>query len=56
MLCAYLFLGDVVAIDEPYICGPFLEGTLICHYDGCLKIDLALYRCPKCLLVCFFYV
>ncbi|XP_022163705.1 SET and MYND domain-containing protein 4-like [Myzus persicae] len=43
--------GDVVAIDEPYICGPISDHVEVCHYNGCLKLGLALYPCPKCLLV-----
>ncbi|KAL5233657.1 hypothetical protein ACI65C_001067 [Semiaphis heraclei] len=43
--------GDVVAIDEPYICGPFSNTTSVCHYNGCLKFEIALLRCPKCFLV-----
>lgn len=54
MLCNYSFLGDVVAIDEPYICGPFSNTTSVCHYNGCLKFEIALLRCPKCFLVIMF--
>jgi len=54
MLYTYSFLGDVVAIDEPYICSPISDHIDVCHYNGCLKLDLALFPCPKCLLVCFF--
>ncbi|XP_029342267.1 SET and MYND domain-containing protein 4-like [Acyrthosiphon pisum] len=43
--------GDVVAIDEPYICGPSGNDTEVCHYNGCLKMDFALFRCPKCFMV-----
>ncbi|XP_060875158.1 SET and MYND domain-containing protein 4-like [Metopolophium dirhodum] len=43
--------GDVVAIDEPYICGPISDHTDVCYYSGCLKLDFALIPCPKCLLV-----
>ncbi|KAL5236447.1 hypothetical protein ACI65C_003857 [Semiaphis heraclei] len=43
--------GDVVAIDEPYICGPISDNVEVCHYNGCLKLDMALYPCQKCLLV-----
>ncbi|CAH1738289.1 unnamed protein product [Aphis gossypii] len=43
--------GDVVAIDEPYICGPISPHTEVCHYNGCLKLDVALFPCPKCFLV-----
>lgn len=50
----FLLLGDVVAIDEPYICGPISQHTEVCHYNGCLKLDVALFPCPKCYLVCLF--
>ncbi|XP_016664121.1 SET and MYND domain-containing protein 4 isoform X2 [Acyrthosiphon pisum] len=43
--------GDVVAIDEPYICGPLSEFREVCHYNGCMKIHSSLIHCPKCLLV-----
>ncbi|CAI6361909.1 unnamed protein product [Macrosiphum euphorbiae] len=40
--------GDIVAIDEPYIGGPIRD---VCHYNGCLKLEIAPFCCPKCLLV-----
>ncbi|XP_060873853.1 SET and MYND domain-containing protein 4-like [Metopolophium dirhodum] len=46
-----IYPGDVVAIDEPYICGPSRDDTEVCHYNGCLKLGFALFRCPKCFLV-----
>uniref|UniRef100_A0A2H8U026 SET and MYND domain-containing protein 4 n=1 Tax=Melanaphis sacchari TaxID=742174 RepID=A0A2H8U026_9HEMI len=45
--------GDVVAIEEPYICGPISHHTEVCNYNGCLKLDVALYPCPKCLSVSY---
>jgi len=52
----FLFLGDVVAIDEPYICGPISHLTEVCDYNGCLKLDVALFPCPKCFSVCLFLI
>jgi len=54
-LC-YLAIGDVVAIDEPYIGLPFPDDSEVCNYNGCLKFDSALFRCPKCVMVSFFYI
>jgi len=56
MLYTFLFLGDVVAIDKPYICGPISDNTEVCHYNGCLKLDMALYPCPKCYLVLLYFI
>ncbi|XP_060874183.1 SET and MYND domain-containing protein 4-like [Metopolophium dirhodum] len=43
--------GDVVAIDEPYVGLPFPDDSEVCNYNGCLKFDAALFRCPKCIMV-----